>query len=114
MKRKTTLLLKDMIENMQMAEKLIVGIGYQAFLSDEMRHYAVLRRIEIIGEAARQISEEIRLTSPIIPWKELAEMPEKVIYANMGINFAMVWQVVRARYPLLHIEIKHILKNMSE
>lgn len=114
MKRKVKLFLSDIIENMKMAEDLTSGIEYQSFISDKARHYAVLRCVEIIGEAAKHISEEIRSTSPTIPWKEMAGMRDKVIHFYMGIDFDVVWQVVTVRYPLLRQEIEAVFNKTKE
>ena len=114
MKRKVKLFLSDIIENMKMAEDLTFGIEYHSFVSDKTRHYAVLRCIEIIGEAAKHVTEEIRQANPTIPWKEMAGMRDKVIHFYMGIDFDVVWQVVTVRYPLLRQEIEIILKKTEE
>ncbi|MDD5674520.1 MAG: DUF86 domain-containing protein [Chitinivibrionales bacterium] len=114
MKRKVKLFLGDIIENMKMAEDLTSGIEYQSFITDKTRHYAVLRCIEIIGEAAKHISEEIRSESPMIPWKEMAGMRDKVIHFYMGIDFDVVWQVVTVRYPLLRPEIEDVFSKTEE
>lgn len=113
MKRDITLFLSDIIENMKLAEDLITDIEYQSFITDKMRHYAVLRCIEIIGEAAKHITDEIKLVNPMIPWKEMAGMRDKVIHFYMGIDFEVVWQVVKVRYPLLRSEIEDVLNNMK-
>jgi uncharacterized protein with HEPN domain len=114
MKRKVKLFLSDIIENMKMAEDLTSGIEYQSFISDKARHYAVLRCIEIIGEAAKHINEEIRSASPMIPWKEMAGMRDKVIHFYMGVDFDVVWQVVTVRYPPLRQEIEAIFSKTEE
>jgi uncharacterized protein with HEPN domain len=114
MKRKVKLFLNDIIENMKMAEDLASGIEYQSFINDKARHYAVLRCIEIIGEAAKHITEEIRLANQNIPWKEMAGMRDKVIHFYMGIDFDVVWQVVTVRYPILRKEIEHVFSKMEE
>jgi uncharacterized protein with HEPN domain len=84
------------------------------FISDKPRHYAVCRCIEIIGEAAKHISDEIRQANPAIPWKEMAGMRDKVIHFYMGIDFDVVWQVVKVRYPQLRVEIEKIFNNLNE
>jgi uncharacterized protein with HEPN domain len=114
MKRKVKLFLFDIIENMKMAEELTSGIEYRSFVSDKTRHYAVLRCIEIIGEAAKHISDEIRSANPMIPWKEMAAMRDKVIHFYMGIDFDIVWQVVTVRYPVLRLEIEAVFNKTEE
>jgi uncharacterized protein with HEPN domain len=78
MRRKVKLFIGDIIENMKMAEELISKIDFQTFISDKPRNYAVLRCIEIIGEAAKHVTEHIRLENPEIPWKEMAGMRDKI------------------------------------
>jgi uncharacterized protein with HEPN domain len=114
MKRKVKLFLSDIIENMKMAEDLTSGTDYQSFVTEKARHYAVLRCIEIIGEATKHISQEIRSASPVIPWKEMAGMRDKVIHFYMGIDFEVVWQVVTVRYPLLRSEIERVFEKTEE
>jgi uncharacterized protein with HEPN domain len=114
MNRKVNLFLIDIIENMKMAEDLVSRIDYQTFVSDKPRHYAVLRCIEVIGEAAKHIPEEIRSENPSIPWKELAGMRDKVIHFYMGVDFDVVWQMVKTRYPSLRLDIETVCKNIKD
>ena len=114
MTRKVKLFLSDIIENMKMAEDLTSVIDYQSFVADKARYYAVLRCIEIVGEAAKHITEEIRSRNPMIPWKEMAGMRDKVIHFYMGVDFDVVWQVVRVRYPLLRTQIERIFDEIEE
>jgi uncharacterized protein with HEPN domain len=106
--------LSDIIENMKMAEGLTSGIDYPSFIADKTIHYAVLRCIEIIGEASKHITDDIRLSNPTIPWKEMAGMRDKVIHFYMGVDFDVIWQVVRERYPKLRMDIEMAFEKMEE
>ncbi len=74
MSRDISLYLKDILLNMGDAEEFIRGFSYDQFVSDKKTLNAVLRSIEVIGEAAKNVPDEIRRKYPSVPWKEMAGM----------------------------------------
>ncbi len=85
--------------------------GYTAatFTDDRKTINAVIRSLEVIGEAARQIPEEVRRQTPGIPWKYMAGMRDKLIHHYFGIDLEIVWKVSREELPALRPEIIHLL-----
>ncbi len=102
----------DIIENMQKAEEFIKDISYEEFAADEKTHYAVIRCIEIIGEAAKHIPDEIRNKYPNVPWKDMAGMRDKITHFYFGINLEKVWLVVINDIVQLKPLIKQALKEL--
>ena len=74
MSRTVSLFIKDILENMNDALEFIEGISYDQFTADKKTLNAVLRSIEVIGEAAKNIPDEVRAGYPQVPWKEMAGM----------------------------------------
>jgi uncharacterized protein with HEPN domain len=113
MKRDISIYIKDILDNMQKAEKFIEDIDYIEFLNDEKTSYAVIRCIEIMGEAVKQIPEPIRDQYPEVPWRDIAGMRDKAIHFYFGINLERVWLVVKENIPLIKPYVQKILANLQ-
>lgn len=74
--------------------KAYASAGEEAFLADRMRQDAIIRKLEIIGEAVKRLSEATRAQRPEIPWKQIAGMRDRLTHAYFGIDLALVWRVV--------------------
>lgn len=86
-------------------------LSYEQFLEDKKTQDAVVRNLEIIGEAAKNISEELKKKYPQIRWKELAGVRDKLIHHYFGVNFDIVWSIVKQELPELLSQLEEILKN---
>ena len=73
------------------------GAGRDAFFAERMRQDATLRKLEIIGQAVKNLSDETRSREPHIPWKQIAGMRDKVIHDYFGVNLKIVWAVSRPK-----------------
>ena len=83
------------------------------FQIDDRTNSAVVRKLEIIGEAVKQITEEIRQQYPRVPWKEMAGMRDKLIHFYFGIDSQLVWKTVTERLPQVKQEIHQLLQNLG-
>ncbi|WKN45756.1 HepT-like ribonuclease domain-containing protein [Tunicatimonas pelagia] len=79
------------------------------FLEDETLKRAVVRSLEIIGEATKKIPADIKLKWNKIEWKNMAGMRDRLIHDYMGINYSIVWDVATNKIPSLHSQIESIL-----
>jgi len=84
--------------------------GKEAFLADSRTQDAVLRNIEIVGEAVRGITGETRAAHPEIPWKEMAGMRDRIIHDYFRVDVEVVWDVVSQDLPALREQIASLLE----
>ncbi len=99
--RDRLLYLKDIFHAIESIETFTAGMDYDAFVADDKTQSAVIRKLEIIGEAVKQLPEDILLLHPDIPWKRIAGMRDKLIHFYFGVDPHLVWQTIRKRLPEL-------------
>lgn len=112
MKRDYTLYLKDILECIEKIESFIELLDYKQFVQDDKTCSAVIRKLEIIGEAVKHLPDTITDTSPEVPWKDMARMRDKIIHFYFGVDYEVVWKVAVERLPDVKNKIKKILENM--
>ena len=87
------------------------GLSKEEFLQDETLRRAFVRSIEIIGEATKQVPEDIRKKYPHVQWRAMAGMRDRLIHGYFGIDYDIVWDVVINKIPALRQDIEEILRN---
>jgi len=83
--------------------------GRDAFHRSAMVQDAVVRNIEIVGEAVKGLSDELKLGHPLIPWSLIGRMRDKLIHHYFGVDIDLVWEVVARHLPPLRREVEAIL-----
>lgn len=111
MKREYEDYLQDMLENAEKALSFIGDISYDDFAMDDKAVYAVIRALEIIGEAARQVPEKVRDANSEVPWREITGMRNKLTHEYFGVNTKVVWRTVREDLPVIIPALKKILNS---
>ena len=102
--------LRDMLENAERAIAFVQDMSYVEFSEDEKSIYAVVRALEIIGEAARQVSEDVRVANPEIQLREVAGMRNKLMHEYFGVNTKVVWRTVQEDLPVIIPVLRKLLK----
>ncbi len=114
MKRDVKIYLKDIIEYMKRAEDYVKNMNYDEFYSNQKTCDAVIRCIEVIGEATKNIPEEIREKYPSIPWRDMAGMRDKVIHAYFTVDFEEVWFTIKDIIPKIKPLVEQVLNDFGE
>ena len=111
MKRDYKLFIKDIFDAIESIEEFVAGMNFEEFKNDDKTVNAVVRKLEIIGEATKNIPDEIKEKYPMLPWKEMAKIRDKLIHGYFVVDFEIVWKVVKEELPLLKPEIEEILQE---
>ncbi|MEI6749363.1 MAG: DUF86 domain-containing protein [Bacteroidota bacterium] len=85
------------------------GLTKDDFLNDEVLKRAIVRSLEIIGEASKKIPVDFKLKWDLISWKNMAGMRDRLIHDYMGVNYSIVWDVIKNKIPELYIQISKVL-----
>jgi uncharacterized protein with HEPN domain len=96
------------------AEKFVEGLTFEQFFENREKQYAVLKALEIIGEAAKNLSPELRRKYPHVPWKKAAGMRDKLIHQYFGVKLDLVWETVSEKLPELKSQISIILREIKD
>ncbi len=83
--------------------------GREAFFSDPRTQDAVVRNLEVIGEAVKRVSDTTRSANPDVPWKRIAGLRDKLIHEYFGVNLNLVWEVVAQQLVPLRVTIERLL-----
>ncbi len=115
MKRKThRLFVEDILESMDKIERYTKDLTYEGFVKDEMVVDAVIRNIEIIGEAARNIPEDVREEYPDVPWRRMIGLRNIAVHEYFGVDLSIVWEITTKNLPETRPMIAAILKSFDQ
>ena len=110
-KRDWKLFIMDILECIEKIESYISGVSYRKFMQDSKTKDAVVRNLEIIGEAADQIPKNIQQKYKEIPWSQIIGMRNRLIHGYFVVDYDIVWDIVSKELPDLQKKIKKILEE---
>ncbi|ODS38704.1 MAG: hypothetical protein A7316_07395 [Candidatus Altiarchaeales archaeon WOR_SM1_86-2] len=114
MPREYKVYIKDILESIEKIEGYIEDVSFDEFVGDGLRQDAVLRNLEIIGEAVKRIPDDVRSKNPDIEWKKIAGLRDILIHAYFGVDMEIVWDVVKNKNPTLKIKILDMLSETED
>jgi uncharacterized protein with HEPN domain len=114
MKRDYSLFIKDILKAIVNIEEFIQNVDFAKFCKDEKTQSAVVWQIQIIGEAVKNIPATIRDKYPEIPWKYMARIRDKIAHFYFGIDYEIVWDVIKNKLPEVKPSIQKMLQDMDD
>lgn len=114
MKRDFSLFIRDILAAIDDIESFIGDMSFEAFCSDRKTRAAVVHEMEIIGEAAKNIPASVRNKYRALPWQDMAKMRDKISRFYFGVNYEIVWKVVKERLPGIKLAAEKILTDLGK
>jgi uncharacterized protein with HEPN domain len=110
-KRDWKLLFEDMLESVKRIEKYTEKVGREEFSENQMIIDAVVRNIEIIGEASKNVPDEIQEKFSEIPWKKLNGIRNRIVHAYFGVDTSIIWFIIENELSILKKSIAMALEE---
>jgi uncharacterized protein with HEPN domain len=114
MKRKSSLYIKDIIDAIEKIEKFVGEMSFEEIVQDDKTASAVVRKIEIIGEAVKQLPQETKDRFQEIPWSAMARTRDKIIHFYHGMDYEVIWKIIKEDLPPLKPLFLRIYKLLLE
>ncbi|MBU2565496.1 MAG: DUF86 domain-containing protein [Candidatus Thermoplasmatota archaeon] len=111
MKKEDLPYLKHILDSIYRIEDYVQEIEYEDFMDNHLLQDGVIRQLEIIGEATKRLSEDIKEKYPNISWKDMAGMRDKLIHGYFGVDLDAVWDTAKKDVPRLRNEIEKIMEE---
>jgi uncharacterized protein with HEPN domain len=112
MKRDERVFLQDIVDSIEKLEHYTLMVAESEFYSDSEKQDAIIRRIEIIGEASANLSKQLREKFADVPWRDMVGMRNIMIHNYFGITLAMLWRVATSDLPKPKDRIKQIRDSL--
>lgn len=114
MGRSERLYLQDMLDAIDALARFLAGRTAAAFAADEVLQSATLQKLEVLGEAARHVSSELRFRHPEVPWAEITGQRDIAVHGYFEIDWEIIWRTATSDVPSLRSPIEAVLRSLEE
>ena len=108
MTREYVLFFKDILEAIESIEGFVSGLSFEDFLGNDMARSAVVRKLEIIGEAVKNLPPHVPQRYPDIPWRSMAKMRDRLSHGYWTVDYEIVWKVVKEEISALKPRLQKV------
>ena len=112
-RRSVRLLLDDMLEATERIERYVAGMDQPAFLADEKTSDAVVRNLEILGEAAAHVPDEFRARTPELEWPRIVGLRNRVVHGYFAVDLELVWRNAVSDLPVLASRLRRLRDSLD-
>lgn len=114
MKRNYKMFVRDIWDSINKVEQFVEGLSFEDFVNDDKTVSAVIRKLEIIGEATKNIPSSTKQKYPQLNWRGMAGMRDKLIHNYFGVDFEILWKVIKEDIPNIKPLVKQILDDLEK
>lgn len=114
MERDTSLFVQDIKDSIELIERYLSGVSKERFSEDIQLQDSVTRRLEIIGEATKNIPPQLKTIYPEVQWNQIKGMRDILSHVYFNLNVEKIWYVLVNELPKLKLQISHILHNLRK
>jgi uncharacterized protein with HEPN domain len=114
MKKDDTVYLRHIIDAFLQIERYTNGVTYEEFLSNSLLQDAVIRQLEVMGEAARNLSADLQNEYPAIPWRQMISLRNRMIHAYFNVNLQIIWEIIQGDIPNLKQDMMRVLETLNQ
>jgi len=101
--------LRHILDSINSIVKYLEGISFEIYMKDELIQDGVIHRLEIIGEASRNTSQDFREQYSEIPWSQIISLRNRIVHAYFNINLNTIWSIIQDELPYLKQNVENIL-----
>jgi|SRR5659263_33271 len=105
---------QDILDTINDVEDFIGGMDFEDFIKDKKSVYSVVRAIEIIGEATKNVPKLIRTKYPDVPWKKMAGMRDRLVHGYFGVDLEILWETAKEDVPQLKTPVSKVLEDLEK
>ncbi|MBX5464508.1 MAG: DUF86 domain-containing protein [Clostridia bacterium] len=104
---------RDMLDAIALINEFVAGMTFERFTEDRNTQSAVIREIEVLGEAAKNVSGDLKARRPEVAWAKAAAMRDVVAHEYWGVDLRIVWDTIELNLPELESQLRSILNEMA-
>ena len=104
--------LRDILEAIDRIERYTENMNFEDFSNNELIQDGVIRNLEIIGEAVKNLPDDIKKDYPEVEWRKIAGLRDILIHAYFGVDLEVIWDIVKNKVPELKEMVRKILSNL--